>query len=281
MITAYSIEEMRDFVRETKKKRKTIGFVPTMGALHEGHLSLIRKAAEHCDTVIISIYVNPIQFDNSNDLAAYPRTVSADLQAAADAGVACVFLPDDETMYINHKTSVQVKHLTDALCGAARPGHFTGVFTVVTKLFHIVQPDYAYFGQKDIQQARSIEKMVFDLNMPVTIVLAPIVREPGGLALSSRNVHLDADQKKRALSLYNALQYADTCIQSGMRNADELISAMRTRIDAEGRPDAVDYISIVDYEELQPVETVRGQCVIALAAYFGSTRLIDNTIVVA
>ncbi|MFW6366220.1 MAG: pantoate--beta-alanine ligase [Spirochaetota bacterium] len=279
MIIAHTVDEMRSFTDKSRWNRKTIGFVPTMGALHDGHLSLVEMSGETCDVTVASIYVNPLQFNNPADYQTYPVTVESDLERCREAGVSCVFLPSDEMMYTDQKTSVEVRDLTEHLCGAVRPGHFTGVFTVVTKLFNIVQPDYAFFGQKDIQQARSIEKMVFDLNIPVEIVLAPIIREADGLAMSSRNRHLSADEKKRALSLFNALSLADRCIRNGERDTAVICGKMRSLVETEGQPDAVDYVSIVDYDSLQPLDVLSGKCVVALAAFFGTTRLIDNIIV--
>jgi pantoate--beta-alanine ligase len=220
-----------------------------------------------------------LQFNDPNDLKSYPKKIEADLESAKNEGVDLVFLPTDDVMYNNQLTSVSVSQLTDHLCGASRPGHFEGVFTVVTKLFNIVQPDSAYFGQKDIQQALSINKMVLDLNIPVTINIEPIIRESDGLAMSSRNVNLTSEERLRALSLQMALHEAESVIADGETAAKAIIHIMKDIIADSGKPEKIDYISIVDYETLQPIDTITGKTVIAVAAFFGKTRLIDNIII--
>ena len=278
MRTTGSIEETRGIIREIRRQKIPVGFVPTMGALHEGHMSLIDICKKRNAFCAMSIFVNKIQFNDKGDFAKYPRTLEADANMAAGRGADMIFTPNDEIMYANHRTYVDVEFLTDGLCGAHRPGHFRGVFTVVTKLFNIVQPDFAVFGQKDIQQAVSIEKMVKDLNIPVEIIIAPIIRESDGLALSSRNVHLSEDERLRALSLNRALKECRAQIEAGERKSSKVIENARAIIERDGRPESIDYISLVDYETLQPCGEITGKTVLALAANFGSTRLIDNEI---
>lgn len=269
---------IRKEIKLAKDEGKSVAFVPTMGALHKGHMSLVKKASEKADYVVMSIFVNPIQFDNKDDLVNYPSTLQEDIEKAQEAGVSLIFTPTDSIMYHNQLTFVDVEELTNHLCGSSREGHFRGVFTVVSKLFNIVQPDYAVFGQKDIQQALSICKMVNDLNFPVEIVLAPTVREDDGLALSSRNKHLSSDERKKGLSLYNSLTIADELIRSGERSLNRITEVMATSIEKAGAT-KIDYISAVDFETLQPVSDLNTSAVIALAVYFGTTRLIDNIII--
>ena len=278
MITAYTIQEARDAIKEARRGGKTIGFVPTMGALHDGHLCLVAALKQKTGFTAMSIFVNRIQFNDPRDYEKYPRDYSKDLALAEKAGVDMVFLPDDECMYDNQRTFVETSQLDAYLCGAARPGHFRGVCTVVTKLFNIIQPDIAVFGQKDIQQARILEKMVYDLNMPISIIVAPIIRETDGLAMSSRNMHLSADERSRACCLSKALLRAKECIMQGERSAEKIIAAAETEI-KKGSPDRIDYITIADWETLAPAETLSRKNVLALAAFFGETRLIDNMII--
>ncbi|MBN2040851.1 MAG: pantoate--beta-alanine ligase [Spirochaetes bacterium] len=278
MQTVHTIEEVRKIIKEQKKAGKSIGFIPTMGYLHQGHLSLVGISKKYSDFQVMSIFVNKIQFNDSKDYAEYPRETQRDLKLAESAGVDLVFMPDDNEMYSSRLTYVDVFQLTDHLCGAHREGHFRGVFTVVSKLFNIVLPDVAVFGQKDIQQAVSIEKMVFDLNFPVQIIIAPIVREESGLAMSSRNKHLSEQQRKDALSIHKSLRKAEEMLSSGEYNAGKIINEI-TKVLSEGNPDKIDYISVTSYSDLKPVENINDKSVIAIAAYFGSTRLIDNMIV--
>jgi pantoate--beta-alanine ligase len=279
MIVVQSIEEARINISAVRKKDAVISFVPTMGALHNGHLSLIRKAKSESSFCVMSIFVNRIQFNDTSDFDKYPRDYDHDLALAEIAGCDMVFLPDDTIMYHDHHTFVIPEFLDEHLCGAARPGHFRGVCTVVTKLFNIIQPDIAFFGQKDIQQAIILKKMAIDLNIPVEIVIAPIVRENDGLAMSSRNVHLSPDQRKRSVSLFGALRRAEELIKSGEQSSSLIEREAREFITREGIPDRIDYISIVDMHTLHPVDTIRGKCVLALAVFFGATRLIDNMII--
>ncbi len=273
-----TIDEARAALKDARIQNKKVGFVPTMGYLHDGHISLVDKSKELSDFQVMSIFVNRMQFNDPKDYDTYPRELERDFAIAEKNGVDLIFIPDDREMYRNCLTSVSVDNLTDNLCGAHRPGHFTGVFTVVSKLFNIVQPDIAVFGQKDIQQAVSIEKMVFDLNFPVKIVIAPIVREADGLAMSSRNKHLSEEQRGKALVLSRSLGQAAKAIREGERDALKIHSLIM-KVIQEGSPDSVDYISIVDYSTLSPVDIISKKGVVAVAANFGTTRLIDNMIV--
>ncbi|HOB75950.1 MAG TPA: pantoate--beta-alanine ligase [Phycisphaerae bacterium] len=274
-----TIEQVRKYVGEARKAGRRIGFVPTMGALHEGHRSLMRAARAACDEVIVSIFVNPTQFGPGEDFERYPRPLEADLAACREEGVGAAFCPSVAEMYPpDSVTTVTVSRLTEGLCGAHRPGHFNGVTTVVTKLFNIVQPDVAFFGQKDAQQAAVIRRMVRDLCMPVEIVVCPTVREPDGLAISSRNSYLSAGERAQALSLSAALRWAEAQVRAGQRDVESLVREMRRQIDAAG-PCGIDYIEIVDADDLRPKAVVEGRCLIALAVRIGNTRLIDNMVV--
>jgi len=249
-----------------------------MGYLHDGHLSLVEISRKHSDYQVMSIFVNKIQFNDRKDFENYPREFERDFDLARGAGVDLVFLPDDTEMYRNQLTFVDVEQLTGHLCGAHRPGHFRGVYTVVSKLFNIVQPDVSVFGQKDIQQAVTIEKMVRDLNFPVNIIIAPIIREEGGLAMSSRNKHLTMEMKARALSIHRGLAAAEALIMKGERKSAAITDAAKSELEA-GKPEKIDYVSLVSYDTLQPVEKLEGASVLAVAAFFGATRLIDNMII--
>jgi pantoate--beta-alanine ligase len=275
-VIARTIDETRRAVAEARADKKRIGLVPTMGALHAGHISLIRAARAENDFVVVSIFVNPTQFGPKEDLSRYPRPFEKDLQICTNENVDLVFHPTPEIMYSpTFETYVEVHQLQTVLCGSSRPGHFRGVATVVLKLFNIVQPDIAYFGQKDAQQARILMQMVRDLDGPVEIKLCPIVREPAGLALSSRNIYLDAAQRKNATVLHRSLQKMRERIDAGERDAAALLREARAMIDAT--PGArVDYIAIVDFDRLQPLTRLQGKVLMALAVYFGTTRLIDN-----
>jgi pantoate--beta-alanine ligase len=278
MQTVRTIQEVKKIIGVQKMAGKKIGFVPTMGYLHEGHLSLVEISKKHTDFQVMSIFVNKIQFNDKKDYENYPRETERDLQLAESAGTDLMFLPNDEEMYSDRLTYVDIVTLTDHLCGAFREGHFRGVFTVVSKLFNIIQPDVSVFGQKDIQQAVSIEKMVFDLNFPIKIIIAPTMREKKGLAMSSRNKHLSADQRKRALAIYRSLRAAEALIKSGKTGSRAILDEMRRIID-ESKPEKVDYITITSYNTLQPVDKITDKSVIAVAAFFGPTRLIDNMII--
>jgi pantoate--beta-alanine ligase len=242
-------------------------------------MSLVRHARRHCDYIVVSIFVNPTQFVAGEDYSSYPRTLEADVARCAGEGVDLIFAPSAEQMYsLSAATTVHVARLTEPLCGRHRPGHFDGVTTVVTKLFNIVQPDAAFFGQKDAQQAAVIRKMAVDLDMPVEVIVCPTVREPDGLAMSSRNAYLSAEQRQQALCLYRGLQGARRAIAEGGRDAEALISQIRRTIAAAG-PCTIDYIEIVHPETLEPVGRVTGPVLIAAAVRIGKARLIDNIVV--
>jgi len=268
--------EARDVVRAWQREGLRVGFVPTMGALHEGHLSLLRASAAECDRTVISIYVNPTQFAPTEDLAKYPRRLDADCRAAAEAGADLCFCPSDAVMYPDgFATYVVQEGLTGVLEGASRPTHFRGVLTIVCKLLHGVPADRAYFGQKDFQQTVVVRRMVRDLGMPVEVRVMPTVREPDGLAMSSRNAYLNAEERVQALCLSTALKEAQRLYAEGRTDADALREAMRRTI-AEAPLARPDYVEIVDRETLEPLQTVTGRAVAVLAVKVGETRLIDN-----
>ena len=267
------------YLSSLKTKGKTIGFVPTMGYLHDGHLSLIKKARQENDVVVISIFVNTLQFGPREDYRSYPRDFKRDKALAKDAGVDVIFNPDVRSMYTrNHSTFVNVEKISENLCGRFRPRHFRGVATIVAKLFNIVPANTAYFGQKDAQQAFIIMKMVRDLNMPVRIKMLPIVREKDGLAMSSRNAYLDSNQRREAPVLYKSICLAKEMIKKDERDSKKIIKKMKHLILKESSA-IIQYISIVDIERLKDVKKVKGKILIVLAAYFGKTRLIDNAII--
>lgn len=281
MKTVQRISGLKQMIREAKKSRQTIGFVPTMGYLHEGHLTLMRQAKKENDLVIASIFVNPLQFGPSEDYAVYPRDLARDSQLAAEAGVDILFAPEVADMYPggyeNMMTTVAVSGVSEGLCGASRPGHFRGVATVVTKLFNIVEADTAYFGQKDAQQAAVIRQMALDLNMNVKIVSVPIVREADGLALSSRNVFLSPQERQAALSLSRSLRWAREQLEAGQRQASVIAGGMREIIEQEPLAQ-VDYIAVVDALSLAELTHIHSPALLALAVKIGKTRLIDNDI---
>jgi pantoate--beta-alanine ligase len=273
------IPQMKEVSRKARSEGKVIGLVPTMGFLHEGHLSLVREARKMADIVVVSLFVNPAQFAPTEDLDKYPRDVTRDAELLTSEKTDYIFLPKAEEMYPeNYHTYVKVRDLSAKMCGVSRPDHFEGVTTVVLKLFHIVDPHFAFFGQKDAQQLVIIRKMVTDLNLDVEIVRLPIKREPDGLAMSSRNTYLSPEERKAATVLYRALQHAQKRIDQGERKTKLLIKEMRDIIESEPLA-RIDYISITDMVELKELKTLKGKCLIALAVYFGSTRLIDNIIV--
>ena len=263
---------------EWKRAGKTIGFVPTMGYLHEGHLSLMRLARARCDILVASIFVNPAQFGPNEDLDAYPRDFERDEALCKKESVDVVFYPEAKGMYADDASVwVDEDRLSGVLCGSSRPGHFRGVCTVVAKLFNLVQPDIALFGEKDAQQLRIIERMVRDLDFPTRIVRGPIVREPDGLAMSSRNKYLTPSQRNHALCLKRSLDEAHRMIERGERSVATVRVAIETLIDAAPET-AIDYIAFVDDETLAPIETIKGAILVALAVKVGSTRLIDNMV---
>jgi pantoate--beta-alanine ligase len=273
------IPQMKEVSRKARSEGKVIGLVPTMGFLHEGHLSLVREARKMADIVVVSLFVNPAQFAPTEDFDKYPRDVTRDAELLTSEKTDYIFLPKAEEMYPeNYHTFVKVRDLSAKMCGVSRPDHFEGVTTVVLKLFHIVDPHFAYFGQKDAQQMVIIRRMVADLNLDVEIVRLPIMREPDGLAMSSRNTYLSSEERKAATVLYRALQHAQKRIDEGERKSKVLIKEIRETIESEPLA-RIDYISITDMIELKELKTLKGKCLIALAVYFGSTRLIDNIIV--
>lgn len=274
-----TVSEIKKHLRNEQKNGKTIGFVPTMGYLHEGHLSLLRIAKEENDCVVLSIFVNPTQFAPNEDYNQYPRDIEKDLSLAKDVSVDCVFIPNNDEIYTNDfQTYVEVKDMTQALCGISRPTHFRGVTTIVMKLFNIVRPDNAYFGQKDAQQSLVIKRMVKELNMDVKINVCPIVRESDGLAMSSRNKYLSKEQRSQAIILNQSLKKAKVLIQSGERNSKTIYDIIYKMIKSQNTA-SIDYISIVDENTLKDVDIINKNVLIALAIKFGNTRLIDNVIV--
>jgi pantoate--beta-alanine ligase len=276
MRTVKSIAEMQAVCRELRMKGSVLGFTPTMGALHEGHLSLVRRARGECDTVAASIFVNPLQFGPGEDFARYPRTFENDSRMLEAEGVAILFAPEAAEMYPpGAVTTVTVSEIGDRLDGASRPGHFTGVATVVAKLFHVVSPNRAYFGQKDAAQLAVLRQMVRDLNFDVEIVCCAIVRDADGLALSSRNKYLSAIERKQALVLHRALVRMEQVIAEGERQSDILMQEGTKILQAETGV-RLDYLAIVDANTLVPVSSVEAGTLVAVAAYVGSTRLIDN-----
>jgi pantoate--beta-alanine ligase len=275
-MTIKTIAEMRAAGAEARRGGKRLGFVPTMGALHEGHLSLVRAARSRCDAVAVSIFVNPTQFGPNEDFSKYPRSFERDSEMLEAEGVDLIFAPSVEEMYPKGAvTFVTVEGLSEKLCGRSRPGHFRGVTTVVSKLFHIVQPNVAFLGQKDAAQAVIVKKMVRDLDLPVEIVVCPIVREADGLAMSSRNAYLDPAQRRSATVLYRALMQVQSLAGKGERTSAKLIDAAQ-RVFSEEPAVKVDYLEIVDNQTLDPVADVSGGALVAVAAFVGPTRLIDN-----
>lgn len=267
---------MKVQVAAWKAEGLTIGLVPTMGSLHAGHESLMDAARAASDRVVVSVFVNPLQFGPDEDYDAYPRDIERDAAIVAAYGVDAVFHPTSEEMYLPaHNTYVVMETLTDALCGASRPGHFRGVCTVVTKLFNIVQPDRAFFGQKDAQQLAIIRRMVADLNMNVTVVGCPIVREDDGLAKSSRNAYLSPEERSAALVLSRAIRAGEAAVAAGERDTAALRALMTGIIEAEPLA-RIDYIEVVDGLTMQPVDTIGSAALVAMAVYIGRTRLIDN-----
>lgn len=273
-----TVDEVRERVRKWRGEGLSIGLVPTMGYLHEGHKSLIDKAVEQNDRVIVSVFVNPIQFGPTEDLATYPRDLDRDAAVCENAGADLIFHPNKEEMYFDDFcTYVDMEHLTEGLCGKTRPTHFRGVCTVVSKLFHIAEPDRAYFGQKDAQQLAVIRRMVRDLNFNLEIVGCPIVREDDGLAKSSRNTYLSPQEREAAVVLSRALCHGEELLRAGETDAVRVTAAVREILEAEPLA-KVDYVEAVDFDNLQPVEKVTGTLLLAIAVYIGKTRLIDNII---
>ena len=282
MIIANTISQVRDQIRQWRREGLTVGLVPTMGYLHEGHGSLVGKAAEDCDRVVASVFVNPTQFAPGEDLASYPRDFERDCDILEKQGCSMVFHPSVDEMYPdgNGKTDTYIEILNDMpkqLCGRTRPNHFRGVCTVVGKLFNIVLPDKAYFGEKDAQQLAIIRRMVRDLSYGIEIVGCPIVREPDGLAKSSRNIHLKPDERKAAVALYRSLKIAEEMASDGEKSSKTVTDAVRAEIEKEPLAE-VEYVSAVDSLSMEPVETVGKGTLIAIAVRIGQTRLIDNCV---
>jgi len=279
MRTIHSVPETQAACRAARREGKRVTFVPTMGALHEGHLSLVRAARAQGDFVVVSIFVNPLQFGPTEDFSKYPRMMAEDCAKLAAENVDLVFAPTKDDMYPpNSSTVVEVHGLSERLDGKSRPGHFKGVTTVVTKLFEIVRPELAFFGQKDAAQVAIIRKMVADLNMDIQIVVEPTTREKDGLAMSSRNAYLNPEQRKQAAVLHRALMRVQTLVDTGELDSAKLMAAGR-EVMAEERGAKLDYFEIVSPESLEPVDSVKGGALVAVAAWVGSTRLIDNVIV--
>ena len=275
MVVVKTIKEVRETVKQWKKEGLSVGFVPTMGYLHEGHQSLIRAAGEN-DKVVVSIFLNTMQFGPTEDLASYPRDLERDKEKCLESGADLIFAPDASEMYgDNFQSFVDMNLLTQELCGLTRPCHFRGVCTVVTKLFNIVKPDRAYFGKKDAQQLAVIKRMVADLNMDIEIIGCPIIREKDGLAKSSRNTYLSAEERQAALVLSKAVKKAEELIAAGVRDSAEIISQMSAVVDAEPLA-KTDYIKVVSLDTMQQISKIEDSALVALAVYIGKTRLIDN-----
>lgn len=278
MQIVHKITEVREIVSAWRKEGLTVGLVPTMGYLHEGHQSLIRKSVEQNDRTVVSVFVNPIQFGPNEDLASYPRDINRDMQKVEEVGGDLIFNPEPAEMYPGHFTSfIDTTETTELLCGAVRPIHFRGVCTVVGKLFNIVCPDRAYFGQKDAQQLATIKRFVRDLNFPIEIVPCPIVREDDGLAKSSRNTYLSPEERKAALILSKSLKLGKKAIEDGEKNSQKVIDIITANLKTEPLA-RIDYVEVVDFENIQRVDTIQGETLVAIAVYIGKTRLIDNFI---
>jgi len=270
---------MKEFARKQRDENRIVGLVPTMGALHQGHLSLIKQARLQCSSVVASIFVNPTQFSPSEDFAKYPRTLPADTEKLENAGVQCLFRPEAKEIYPqNYSTYINVDGLSERLEGRIRPGHFRGVSTVVMKLLQIIQPQFAYFGRKDAQQAAIISRMAEDLNLDSEIVVCPIEREGDGLAMSSRNVYLQGIDRQSATVLHRTLQAAQLLLQNGTRDAASLQSAMQRVLKEESRA-KIDYAEIVDAQTFEPLTHINRKAYVLVAAKFGETRLLDNLLV--
>ncbi len=279
MIIINTIYELQQYLNKARANGKIVGLVPTMGYFHEGHLSLMKKAVEQCDVVVTSVFVNPLQFGPQEDFASYPRDLERDAKLAEGVGVDVIFAPTAEEMYpTGFNTRVVVgESITGKLCGRSRPGHFTGVATVVTKLINIVRPDRAYFGQKDAQQVVVIERMVRDLHLGPQIITVPIVREADGLAMSSRNVYLNKEERKAATILYKSLKLAEGKVQQGERDAKAIRKLVTDKINSEPLAE-LDYVELYSLPDLKDIAVLEGRVLLAVAAKFGRARLIDNII---
>lgn len=273
-----TIKDMREFVQQAQRQGQSIALVPTMGSLHEGHLTLMRRAAQTCDIVVTSIFINPTQFGPNEDFAKYPRDLTGDSEKAASAGVQVIFHPQVAEMYPEGYSSfIEVEGITEKLCGLSRPGHFRGVGTVVNKLFNIIQPNKAFFGQKDAQQVLVLQRMVSDLNMNVTLEVVPIVREEDGLAMSSRNAFLSAEERRAALVLSRSLNLAQQLVAGGERVVDKIRTQVMAEIGTEQLA-TCEYVEVHNYPGLQDITGIKDKALLALAVRIGKTRLIDNII---
>ncbi len=279
MRTVKTVEELRKILNPLRRKGKTIGFVPTMGALHEGHLTLMRRAKKECDVCVVSIFVNPKQFGPHEDLSRYPRDFKRDASMSFKENVDIMFFPSDNVVYPKrYLTCIDVENISNVLCGAFRPGHFKGVATVVAKLLNMVQPDVLYLGQKDAQQVAVLTAMIADLNFPIKVQVVPTAREADGLAMSSRNVYLTSRERQEATVLYQALSQAQTQVKKGERSAAKIIKAIKALISKQSAG-KIQYVACVDANTLEPLIKLNGHVLIAVAVFFGQTRLIDNVIV--
>ena len=273
-----TIKEMQQEIKELKVRQMSIGYVPTMGYLHEGHAALMDEARKNNDKVVISIFVNPLQFGPNEDFDAYPRDIERDERIAEEHGVDFIFYPSAEEMYPNElSVSLTVTDRTHVLCGKSRPGHFDGVVTVLTKLFHIIQPDRAYFGLKDAQQVAVVDGLISDYHFPLELIPVPTVREEDGLAKSSRNVRLSSDERKEAPKIYQTLLYGQDLIKTGERDADQLKETLKQKL-ANSITGTIDYLEILSYPELRKLDQIEGKIIIAVAVYYQKVRLIDNLI---
>lgn len=276
MQTTQTIRQTREIIKSWKNQGYSIGFVPTMGFLHEGHESLIKEARKNNDKVVVSIFINPTQFGPNEDFESYPRDLKRDSEICNSAGADLIFIPTASEMYHNKSyTFIDVNELTEGLCGAKRPGHFRGVCTVVSKLFNILTPNKAYFGEKDAQQLAVIKKMVVDLNFDIEIIGCPIIREPDGLAMSSRNTYLSKEERQAALILNKSLAKGRLALEEGEKNAEIIKKIIQTSIQSEVLA-KIDYIEIVDSENLNPIKKLQNSILVAIAVFIGKTRLIDN-----
>jgi len=277
MLIIKKIDELRGIIKGWRKEGLTVGLVPTMGFLHEGHKSLIERAVKENDRVVVSDFVNPTQFGPNEDFESYPRDINADARLCEDAGASLIFNPEADEMYDSALTFVDMNKITKVLCGKSRPIHFSGVCTVVSKLFNIVTPDRAYFGQKDAQQLCVIKKMVKDLNFDIEIIGCPIIREDDGLAKSSRNTYLNEEERKAALCLSRSLEIGKAMINNGEKDVKTILDAIKAEIEKEPLA-KIDYVEMVDFDQLEEISEVKTPLLCAMAVYVGKTRLIDNFI---
>jgi pantoate--beta-alanine ligase len=278
MVIQTNISQAKQLVQKARKNGKSVGFIPTMGALHEGHLSLVREAVDECGFVVVSIFLNPLQFSPKEDLSHYPRDFKSDRKLLKLAGADLLFYPQAKDFYPSgFSTYVEETHLSKVLCGKSRLGHFRGVCTVLVKLFNVINPDIVYFGQKDYQQALIVRRLISDLNFSLKMKILPIVRDKDNLALSSRNAYLNRSERKESLCIYEALALAKELIDRGEKNTKKIVSTISKKISSKKRA-KIDYIEIRNAENLNPLDKVTGKVLIALAVYIGKTRLIDNIV---